>query len=304
MNELKKPTVEMFDPKTTKERIGDRLKKSDYLKDLKEVEEYFIEQAYYRGFETSYDVTANENLSFRTLGYTEWGGCFLAFPLQNDIRMNMIMEAKHDLKANQLNWANYFRNVLKTNKANKYKNREKPKHKPRKNLVVLLGTNKLRDVVDLRKLLEIKEKGDVWFKPHPLTTHEHIGLLMDKLGEDNILPRDSDLYYYLQESEKVYATHYTESILYAFVCGKEIEPIDVYGKHLRAGFWHLNSVLLRIKGDRDKAINTILSSTMSGVFNPRLDPNWKKNVDAFLDLMRETRESYRGWYIDRRKDSK
>jgi hypothetical protein len=127
---------------------------------------------------------------------------------------------------------------------------------------------------------------------------------MDKLGEDNILPRDSDLYYYVQNSEKVYATHYTESMLYSYVCGKEIEPIDLYGKQTRAGFWHLNAVLLRIKGNRDQALNTMLSSPMSGVFNPRIDPDWKDKVIAFLDLMRETRESYRGWYSERRKESK
>ena len=124
---------------------------------------------------------------------------------------------------------------------------------------------------------------------------------MDKLGEENILPRDSDLYYYLQHSEKVYATHYTESILYAFVTGKEIEPIDVYGKHTRAGFFHLNQMLLRLKGDRNNALNVMLSSVFSGVFNPRIEPNWKDKVDLFLNLMKETRESYTGWYISTKK---
>ena len=39
---------------------------------------------------------------------------------------------------------------------------------------------------------------DVYFKPHPITTHAFIGEMKDLLGEKRVLPRDIDLYQFFE----------------------------------------------------------------------------------------------------------
>ena len=41
--------------------------------------------------------------------------------------------------------------------------------------------------------------------------------MKDNLGEENVLPRDLDMYHFLNGAEKVYGTYYTEAMLYASV---------------------------------------------------------------------------------------
>lgn len=307
MKELKKPTIEMFDPKTTLERIGDSLKKNSNLEYLREVEEYFINGAYERGYEASYDVTANEDLNFRTFGYTEWAGSFLAFPLSTEVRHDNIREAIYSPEP-IVDYAAFLEQRAFNNQANKYENRKRTEVKARENLVILLGTNKLKDVVELNKLIEIKRKGNVWFKPHPLTTHEYVGMLMDKLGEENVLPRDADMYQLMNDkrTKKVYSTHFSESVVYALILGKQLEPVDMSHKKHTAGFWHLNDMFFKLQFSKNyrQIVNGILSCSRSGVFNPKVDKDWKQKMDIFLDYHVQLSENYKGWYWDRRKEGK
>jgi len=292
---------DMFNLEDWKERIGTRVTKTAFLGELKQVEDYFVDGCIERGLDAVYDITADENPDFKTMGYTEWASSFIAYPLNNNLRRDMITDAELD-DVEVIDFSSYFDSVIESNNANKYTDRQKPRQIPRKNLVVLVGSNVMREIVSLVKLVEIKDRGDVYFKPHPLTTHEIIGIMKDNLGEENVLPRDLDMYHFLNGAEKVYGTYYTEAMLYASVQEKDIETIELRHRGERAGFFHLNRWLFRLKGDKRNRINKMLSSPYSGVFNPRVDKDWKNKVDLFLNYMMEQKEFFNGWYIDEKKD--
>ncbi len=288
----------MFNAKEHKKRVGDRLVKSNFLDELKEVEDYFFEQAESLGFEASYDVTAAQNPSFTTLSYTEWGTNFMVQPLNNDIRRDMVLDSLLDPQSEILRWDEYYAKVIEAKSANKYKDRKSANKVGRHSIVVPMGTNKFMDVMDIHKLIEVTKDGSAYIKPHPLTTHEYVGFMKDKCGEKNVLDRDHDLYEMMVKSKKVYTTHYSESMLYAAMLNKDIDVVDKLGKHWMASFWHLNQHILRTpKEARIPQLNKILSSFHSGVFNPKVDKNWKLKMDAYLMYMVERREHFKGVFL-------
>ena len=297
----------MFDNEETQKRIGDRVKKSTYLNSLKEVELYFRNSVEKIGLDSTYDVTAIENPYFKTFGYTEWGTSFIAYPLNNDLREQQIFDSLVVPNEKTNDWSSYLNKVLKSKSPNKYIDRKEPTKEKRENIVVLLGSNKLNEVICINKCIELSKKydGNIWFKPHPLTTHELVGFIKDRVGENNVLDRDDDLYYYLKNSKKVFGTCYTESILYASVLGLDREPIDRYNRRSRAGFYHINKILFnipsKIAGD---SINKILSNPRSGVFNPRVDNDWKLKIDQYLEYMASIRNNYENWYWEPKKENK
>lgn len=297
---------DMFNERVRYERIG-HLHKTNFIHELREVEEYFLELSEEYNIKTSYDVVANEAMSFKTLGYTEWAGNFLIFPLQNEIRQDSIIDCLHSPEPCQ-DWVSYYKKVLEDKNANKYEKRLEPSREPKDNIVVLVGTNKLKSSIDIDKLVWLSKtkKGNILFKPHPLTTNEYIGLLMDKLGEENILKRDEDLYFYIQNSKKVYTTHFSESLLFASVLGKETEPIDLYRSRQTGGFFHINNMLFKNQFNSHNldVINKVLSCSRSGVINPRVDSNWKEKMEAYMIWAADTREKYKVWYAqDINKDN-
>ena len=88
-------------------------------------------------------------------------------------------------------WNAYFQNKVLNDKANKYQDRESdPNRKKKGVLVVLPGSNRVKDRTCLNKLNWIRKKydGAVWVKPHPITTHQLIGEMKDMWGEDAVLP--------------------------------------------------------------------------------------------------------------------
>ena len=197
---------DMFNERTRYERIG-HLKKTKFIHELREVEDYFLKFTDEIGMKTAYDVTAEEALSFTTIGYTEWAGNFLMFPLQSELREDSIQDCLFSPEPAQ-NWIKFFKDSLENKTANKYEDRKEPSREAKDNVVILVGTNKLKSSVDIDKLIWLskKHKDNILFKPHPLTTNEYIGFLMDKLGEEKILERDEDMYYYIQNSKKVYSS--------------------------------------------------------------------------------------------------
>jgi len=227
--------IEMFNLTEQKNRIGEKLFKSNMLDDLKPVEELLIEIADRMAIKTAYDVTAFENPAFTTLSYTEWGSNFIVFPLNNDLRRDMVLDSLLSPEQDVQDWGGYYKDLVDSKKANKYKDRKSVRKASRESLIVPVGTNKFMDVLDLEKINAICENENAYIKPHPLTTHEYIGLLKDKCGEDSVLERDHDLYEMLAKADKVYTTHYSESMLYAAMLEKDIDVVDKLGKHYQAG---------------------------------------------------------------------
>lgn len=289
---------EMFDERLRDERIG-HLRKTKFIEELRECEEYFLELVSKRDIKTAYDVVANESINFQTIGYTEWGGNFLMYPLQYELRRDCIVECLMSPEPVS-DWVGYYKQVLEDKNANKYIKRGKPTQKAKEAIVVLVGTNKLKGSVDIDKLnwMVKRHEGNIWFKPHPLTTFEYIGFLKDRVGFDHVLERDEDLFYYVQNSDKVYTTHFSESLIYASILGKETEPVDLYETQQRGGFSHISNFLFKnqFNENYEEIINRVFSCSRSGIINPRVEPHWKEKMEMYVDYILAVRENYKFWY--------
>ena len=200
--------MEMFNKKELDKRIGP-LKKNKKLYDLEAVEGYVIRKANENGLEHSYDVMAEEMPYFKTLAYTEYAGNFYLQPLNFKLRNEQLIDAYNDNSSEIVDYSSLLINKIVNNEANKYTGRKEEfsKYLPKDYLVVLPGSNKVRENVCLNRLKYIsKQHGDnIYFKPHPITTHQIIGELKDFFGEENILPRDINMYYYFQKAKGIYS---------------------------------------------------------------------------------------------------
>jgi hypothetical protein len=293
--------MEMFNKKVLAERIGP-LKKNDKLSDLEQVERYVIKKCKELGLEHSYDVIAEEMPYFRTMGYTEYATNFMMQPLNLKMRMGQVTDAYDDNVENVQDWASYFRANIEGKTANKYqeRNEEFERYSNKSVLVVLPGSNKLKSNCCLNKLIAIakEHKGDIYFKPHPITTHAVIGEIKDLFGEESILPRDIDVYHFLQKAEKVYTTHISETALYAIMLGKQVEPIDVWNNVHQGSFYTVNAPLFDNKDNGDEWVNRVFSSPKSGIINPAIDLDWRSKVDQYFEYIFNKRKYYKGWYLE------
>jgi len=299
--------MEMFNKKVLKERIGP-LQKNEKLSQLEQVERYVLRKCKELGLEHSYDVIAEEMPYFKTMGYTEYATCFMLQPLNLKMRTGQMADAYADNVENPSDWASYFRANVENKMANKYQKRKEDfeNYEDKSVLVVLPGSNKLKSNCCLNKLIAVakKHKGDIYFKPHPITTHAVIGEIKDLFGEEAILPRDIDLYYFLQKADTVYTTHISESALYSTMLGKQVEPIDVWNNIHQGSFYSVNSNLFDNKDNAAEWVNRTFSSPKSGIINPEIDEDWKAKVDQYMEYIYEKREYYKGWFLDLPKKKK
>ena len=301
--------MEMFNKKELDKRIGP-LKKEKGLYKLEQVEGYVIRKASENGLESSYDVMAEEMPYFKTLAYTEYAGNFYLQPLNFKLRNEQLIDAFHcNEKTKELDYSDWLVNRVVNNNANKYIERDEKaysKYPAKDYIVVLPGSNKVRENVCLNRLKFIaKEHGDnIYFKPHPITTHQIIGELKDFFGEDNVLPRNINMYYYLQKAKGVYTTHISESCIYGVVLGKDTQPIDVWNNIQRGSFYCINNHLLYHQDKAKSYINKTFSNYKSGIINPELDPNWQEKVDKYIDYICKKRDKYKNWFLDGRTQKK
>ena len=292
--------MEMFNEQELKKRIGP-LKKNDSLYDLEQVEGYVIRKCQENGLEHSYDVMAEEMPYFKTMAYTEYAGSFYLQPLNFKMRNEQMIDAWHDTESEVVDYSSWLVKKVVDSNANKYKYRKEDldRYPAKDYLIVLPGSNKLRENVCLNRLKHIVNKhgNNVLFKPHPITTHQIIGELKDFFGEENILPKNVDMYYYMQKAKGIYSTHISESPLFAGVLGKFIEPVDVWNDIQRGSFYCINSFLYHNQDNIVEYVNKTFSSYKSGIINPELDKNWKAKVDKYISYICEKRNKYKDWYI-------
>lgn len=292
----------MFNKQAQKERIGD-IKKSTTLDHLREVEKYFQNAIKKYRIEVSYDVIANEIPYFKTLNYTEWAHCFMMHPLQQELRMKQMVDAYNDDAEITADFVQFFADKIKKGQSNKYQHiQSEVGHNlvGREYLVVLVGSNKLKERICLNKLRWIKDQheDEVYFKPHPLTTYQLVGELKDLFGNDSVLDRDADMYAYMLQSETVYTSHMSESAVYAVCLDKRIDPIDVYNKVEQGSFYHINKFLFDSE-DPKLWVNRTLNSYKSGIINPVIEPKWKNKVDQYLDYVMLLRDKYKNKYVEK-----
>jgi hypothetical protein len=300
-------SAKMFNKKEMLDRIGPNLKKNKDLFVLEEVEAYLLKANKKYGTELDYDVIANEVPYFDTLNYTEFAGGMIIHPLCQKFRVEQMEEAFLDDAEIKVDYVKFLKEKVTSANANKYSNQSHDgfKHEPKDNLVILLGSNKLKDHICLNKLRFVSEehKDEILFKPHPITTHQLIGEIKDIFGEDVILDRSDDLYYYMSKAKKVYTTHLSESAMYAVALDIEIEQIDVYNMQERGSYYHINKHLFQNE-DPKNWINKAFNSHKSGVINPMIDENWKEKIDKYLDYIHTKRGLYKNVYITTPKKKK
>lgn len=302
--------IRMFNKKANAKRIGP-LKKSVTLNHLKPVElkmEELMKQ--YRkshNIEFCYDVSAEEIPYYRTLAYTEYAHSLIVHPLNTVMKEESVRIAKEGQTVFD-DWNNYFQQKVLADKSNKYQDRGDAGDLQRRGvLVVLPGSNRLKDRTCLNKLLWIRKKydGAVWYKPHPITTHTIIGELKDMMGEEVILPRNINVYDFLVKADKVYTTYMSETALYAAALGKFIEPIDTYQHHRMGSFHQYNKFLFDnvVDGNsQEHWINYTFSNYRSGIFNPEVDRDWEQKLENYFKYIIEEREKRKTWYIDEKKE--
>lgn len=291
--------MEMFNKKEMDKRIG-HLKKSKSLYKLEEVEAYFVRLCGEHGINCSYDVMAEEMPYFKTLGYTEYAGNFYIRPLNFKLANEQMRDAAWDKMHKVEDYSNWLINKVVKNDSNKYTDRESDESLPPKDfLVVLPGSNKVRDNVCLNKMKQIKSAhGDnVYLKPHPITTHQIIGELKDFFGEKCVLPRNLNMYYYLQKAKGVYTTHISESCIYSIVLGKPTQPIDVWNNIQQGSFFCLNNHILDNQSNGKEYINKCFSSPKSGIINPEVDKNWKEKLEQYMEYIMPKRQFYQNWFL-------
>ena len=302
--------IRMFNKKANAKRIGP-LKKSNTLNHLKPVElkmeKLMKKYAKSNGVEFCYDVSAREIPYFRTFCYTEYAHSLIIHPLNIDMKEEQVRIAKEGQTIFD-DWCNYLQQKVLNDKSNKYQDRETGGELQRRGvLVVLPGSNRLKDRTCLNKLMYIRKKHDgaVWFKPHPITTHQIIGELKDMMGEEVILPRNVNVYDFLVKADKIYTTYMSETALYAAALGKFIEPIDTYQSHRLGSFHHYSKFLFENvvnKKSQEHWINYTFSNYRSGIFNPEIDRDWEQKLENYFKYIIEEREKYRTWYIDEKKE--
>jgi len=291
--------MDMFNKASIKERVGPDIQKNASLDHLKPVEKYFLDTIKKFKIEASYDVIANELPYFKTMNYTEWAHCFIMHPLNQELRIRQMVDAYNDNAPQKIDYVGHFRDRILNGQSNKYTHIRASDTLPtRENLVVLVGSNKLKERICLNKLKWIKAKyeDDVYFKPHPLTNYQLIGELQDLFGHSTLLERDLDLYYFLTKAKQVFTSHMSESAMYAVALGLPIEPIDVYQKVEQGSFFHINKFLFTEENPKEWA-NRTFNSPKSGVINPLIDDHWKVRIDEYLDYISTTRNSFKNKYI-------
>lgn len=289
--------MEMFNQASIKERIGD-MRKSTTLNHLKDCEKHFLKLARRYKIETAYDVVANEMPYFKTIQYTEWAHCFSMNPLQQRLRCKQIEDAHSDDSEIKYDFMNYFKEKVTGGTSNKYDHIKDHDIEAKGHIIVPVGSNKIKETICANKLCFLRDKyeGDIWFKPHPLTTHAIVGELRDMLG-DIVLDRDIDLYRLLQGCDVAHVSHMTESAVYAVALGKEIDPIDVYNKVEQASFYHLNKNLFN-NPDPAKWMQKALNSAKSGIVNPEVQEDWDIQMSEFFEYIFDERERFKFDYVE------
>jgi hypothetical protein len=281
--------------------VGSKLNKSPNLDHLREVEQYFVEKVNCYNMHIDYHVSGEEYPYFTTFTYTEWARCFVIAPLNTELKNQQMTEAFYTAASSNYNYNDYFKNSVITNVANKYVNPYTLDSNitSKSALVILPGSNRLKSHTCFIKLKEIKLKHgtDVWFKPHPFTSYEDIAELKEQFGDECVLDRDLDLYTVLLDATTVYTTYMSESVVYAAVLDKEIEPIDLYSKIPTSAFCHVNQQLFNNKSPTSW-LNTVMNNYKSGIINPVVDKNWKQKIDNYLTYIMDIRESYKDKFID------
>lgn len=295
--------LKMNDPELNKRKLAFMVKSPNL--NTQEFEEYLHKRCALKGytFGLAYDVIASEFPFFATLQYTEYAGGVTVHPLQMEFRNQQMIDAYYAQDTEiKIDFVKYFKNRVTSGVSNKYQNIHDHELEARQALVILPGSNKFDERVSIEKLKHIKKLfgHNVWVKPHPLTTHTVVGQIKDLFGEENVTPRQHNMYSLLLDSEIIYSSMLSESVLYAVCLDKRVEPIDAYFKTPLGSFYHMNKSLFY--EDNPKLwVNKTFNDFRCGLFFPEIDTEWKSKLNKYLEYIDARRQKFRMMYIGAKK---
>lgn len=265
------------------------------------VEEYIKEKAANLDINLEYDMTAVEELYFKTINYTTYAGFVILHPFNLEQSMRQMMDAYADNMEDAGHIGLIEQNINDTQRLSKYTNMKPTKEKA-KVIVVLPGGNKLKKhccVGKIKWILEKHGRENVLFKRHPVSYTDVYNELNGYLGGINYCDVDSNLYDLIKEAEYVYTTMISESALISYMMGKKVGHFDLWQNRNTGSFTHINHFLFSTP-DPVQWARTAFASPKSGVIHPDADKNWKKKIDDYFDYILNLREFYKDAYVMRK----
>jgi|LWDU01.1.fsa_nt_gi hypothetical protein len=281
------------------------------ISDIQELEAFLIEECEKFDIELSHDTMAAEALNFKSLSYSFFAGSIFITPQSDyawasymiDAITNIseedkvsedldlppwdILEDINDSAVDSLtsvgnanNYTNYFNNP-----SDKYKSISHKKIPDIKDLVILPGSNILKQLVDRNKLLDLAHDG-AYAKLHPVTLDEDIELIKDIFG-NRVFGPEYGLYELFNKAQTIHTTFTSESVVYSAFNRKELHSIAEDNTHVPSSYKGLNNHIFWIN-DIDKAeefIQTFFKSEICCLFRPE-DRNVKEKIRRYVDYIK------------------
>jgi len=291
----------MFDEKESVLRYGE-LALSEYYSNFKECENFLFEEMTKYQTGVTFDMAANEQPFFSTIGYTNFSEMFSLKTLSHEINHLQIKECFVNPEPIEIDFFTYFKNkYLDDKKLGKYLGQKTEISVSEfESVVVLPGGNKMHIVCGNKIKHILKEHGTkAIFKLHPLTSKKQIEDFINILpAYATVISGNECLYEYIKQSEIVYTTHSSESAFLACCMGKKISPIDAFQYKNSGTFAPISDFLFNYE-NTDVIINKIFNNYRSGIFHPILDKNWKEKMTKYLEWIHKRRAMMKNSYFDR-----
>lgn len=296
MNEMR-----MLDHNDLKKHIGNKIRLTDRLNNLKKVEQYFVQKCNEERIEYSYDCTANEQTFYNTLNYTSFAGLFIMHPLCYSAQMFQMYDARCD-KLPSAGHVEWIESNLLNNDISKYVKpdgsmMDSQQIEDFKAIVVLPGSNKIYEHTSDVKLKNIiaRHGKDLVIKPHPITKQAVLDDLENIKGESILADKHSNLYQLIRQANIVYTSHISETALTSLLLGKKISPMEKFVNRLTGSFSHINHFCFT-EPDPVPTIKSIFASPKSGIVHPDIDKDWKGKIDKYFEYTLSMRKLQIGHY--------
>lgn len=252
--------------------------KSNLLTSIQDIEQCILETSKKYDIEISHDTMAEEPHSFKSIAYSAYAGCVIAYPQStpalNSYLNEIIVKAKHN--TNEVDIFN--------NPKDKYIS-EVAENIPDEieDLIILPGSNIIERVIGIPDLKHMAKKG-AYIKIHPITNEKIRGILKDMFG-DRAIDRECGLYEMFNRAKNIYTTSASESVIYASALGKNLYNFEIPGNGFKGAYTPISNNLFWLdKEDRKQYLSDLYYSDISPIFHPS-DENVKEKIERFFKHM-------------------
>lgn len=291
----------MFDQEATEYHIGTKVKFTDQLSCLEQVEQYVRSKCIEARVDYSYDCTADENTFFDTINYTTYAGLFIMHPLCFSHQLLQMYDAKAD-NLDSVGHIEWIQDRLNNNTISKYVKGDgsvldEEGLRKYNAVVVLPGSNKIYEHTSNVKLKKIIKRhgSDLVMKPHPITSEEVIQDLEKVKDKAQLADQHSNLYKILSKADIIYTSHISETALTGLLMGKRVSPMETFEMRFRGSFSHINHFCFS-EPNPISTLNSIFASPKSGIIHPEIDKDWKGKIDRYFEYILAMRKTQIGHY--------